>query len=164
MGQRSFFSLRAAAAATLLVALHATGASAQGRVSGLVILDDPSWSQLFLQAQSRAEVVDLFARLGTVVPLPEAQIDAATAPVGEDYVYDINLADVSEVWRRGSGVSSWLLDLAATAFAENPTLSNYSGRVSDSGEGRWTLAAALIMEAASTARDYRARYIERQST
>ncbi len=75
--------------------------------------------------------------------LKKGQADAETAPVGDDYVYDINLADVSEVWRRGSVVSSWLLDLAAAAFAQNPTLSNYSGHVADSGEGRWTIMAAI---------------------
>jgi 6-phosphogluconate dehydrogenase len=75
--------------------------------------------------------------------LKKGAADAETAPVGEDYVYDINLADVSEVWRRGSVISSWLLDLAAAAFAENPTLENFSGRVSDSGEGRWTIMAAI---------------------
>jgi len=75
--------------------------------------------------------------------LKKGEADAETAPIGEDYVYNINLADVSEVWRRGSVVSSWLLDLAAIAFAENPTLSNFSGRVSDSGEGRWTIIAAI---------------------
>jgi 6-phosphogluconate dehydrogenase len=75
--------------------------------------------------------------------LKKAETDAETAPVGDDYVYDINLADVAEVWRRGSVVSSWLLDLVAGAFAENPTLSNFSGRVSDSGEGRWTIMAAI---------------------
>ncbi len=75
--------------------------------------------------------------------LKKSKADAETAPIGDDYVYDINLADVSEVWRRGSVVSSWLLDLAAAAFAENKTLENYSGRVSDSGEGRWTINAAI---------------------
>ncbi|GAT33795.1 6-phosphogluconate dehydrogenase [Terrimicrobium sacchariphilum] len=75
--------------------------------------------------------------------LKKGAADAETAPVGDDYVYDINLADVSEVWRRGSVISSWLLDLAAAAFAENPTLENFSGRVSDSGEGRWTIMAAI---------------------
>jgi 6-phosphogluconate dehydrogenase len=75
--------------------------------------------------------------------LKKGEADAETAPVGDDYVYEINLADVSEVWRRGSVVSSWLLDLVAAAFAENPTLSNFSGRVSDSGEGRWTIMAAI---------------------
>jgi 6-phosphogluconate dehydrogenase len=57
--------------------------------------------------------------------------------------YDLNLADIAEVWRRGSVVSSWLLDLTAMALAENPTLSNYSGFVQDSGEGRWTIQAAI---------------------
>jgi 6-phosphogluconate dehydrogenase len=80
---------------------------------------------------------------GANASLKKSEADAETAPVGEDYVYDINLADVSEVWRRGSVVSSWLLDLVAAAFAENPTLSNFSGRVSDSGEGRWTIMAAI---------------------
>ncbi|GAB4178501.1 MAG: decarboxylating 6-phosphogluconate dehydrogenase [Terrimicrobiaceae bacterium] len=70
--------------------------------------------------------------------------DAETAPsMSDDYVYDINLADVSEVWRRGSVVSSWLLDLAAAAFAKSPRLEEFSGRVSDSGEGRWTIMAAI---------------------
>jgi 6-phosphogluconate dehydrogenase len=80
---------------------------------------------------------------GANASLKKGESDAETAPVGDDYVYDINLADVSEVWRRGSVVSSWLLDLVAAAFAENPTLSNFSGRVSDSGEGRWTIMAAI---------------------
>ena len=57
--------------------------------------------------------------------------------------YDINLADVTEVWRRGSVVSSWLLDLTAAALAKDPTLSDFAGRVSDSGEGRWTIKAAI---------------------
>jgi 6-phosphogluconate dehydrogenase len=61
----------------------------------------------------------------------------------EDNRYDLNLADIAEVWRRGSVVSSWLLDLTAMALAENPTLSEYSGFVQDSGEGRWTIQAAI---------------------
>jgi 6-phosphogluconate dehydrogenase len=61
----------------------------------------------------------------------------------EDIRYDLNLADIAEVWRRGSVVSSWLLDLTAMALAENPTLSNYTGFVEDSGEGRWTVQAAI---------------------
>jgi 6-phosphogluconate dehydrogenase len=70
--------------------------------------------------------------------------DAETAPLmNHDLVYDINLADVTEVWRRGSVVSSWLLDLAAASFADDPKLEKYSGRVSDSGEGRWTIMAAI---------------------
>jgi 6-phosphogluconate dehydrogenase len=70
--------------------------------------------------------------------------DAETAPLmNPDLVYDINLADVAEVWRRGSVISSWLLDLAAAALAEDPQLSKFTGRVSDSGEGRWTVTAAI---------------------
>ena len=60
-----------------------------------------------------------------------------------EHRYDLNLADIAEVWRRGSVVSSWLLDLSAIALAENPTLSEYTGAVADSGEGRWTLLAAI---------------------
>jgi 6-phosphogluconate dehydrogenase len=60
-----------------------------------------------------------------------------------DLRYDLNVADIAEVWRRGSVVSSWLLDLTAQALAENPTLSNYTGVVADSGEGRWTIMAAI---------------------
>jgi 6-phosphogluconate dehydrogenase len=61
----------------------------------------------------------------------------------EEIRYDLNLADIAEVWRRGSVVSSWLLDLTSMALAENPTLSNYTGFVQDSGEGRWTIQAAI---------------------
>jgi 6-phosphogluconate dehydrogenase len=68
---------------------------------------------------------------------------AASKAVADDYRYNLNLADVSEVWRRGSVISSWLLDLTAMALAENPTLANYSGFVQDSGEGRWTVQAAI---------------------
>ncbi len=70
--------------------------------------------------------------------------DAETTPLRnpEHYQYDFNLADVTEVWRRGSVVASWLLDLTAASLATSPQLSEFSGRVSDSGEGRWTLAAA----------------------
>ncbi len=71
--------------------------------------------------------------------------DAETTPLRhpEHYQYDFNLADVAEVWRRGSVIASWLLDLTAIALAENPTLEDFSGRVSDSGEGRWTINAAI---------------------
>ena len=69
--------------------------------------------------------------------------NAASEQVGEDHRYHLNLADIAEVWRRGSVVSSWLLDLTAMALAENPTLSNYTGFVQDSGEGRWTIQAAI---------------------
>ena len=68
----------------------------------------------------------------------------ATSPeIPEDIRYELNLADIAEVWRRGSVVASWLLDLSAMALAENPTLSNYTGFVQDSGEGRWTIMAAI---------------------
>jgi 6-phosphogluconate dehydrogenase len=71
--------------------------------------------------------------------------DAETAPMEhpEYYQYDINTAEVTEVWRRGSVVSSWLLDLTAQALLESPTLEDFSGHVSDSGEGRWTSIAAI---------------------
>ncbi|HZQ70444.1 MAG TPA: decarboxylating 6-phosphogluconate dehydrogenase [Terriglobales bacterium] len=69
--------------------------------------------------------------------------NANTKDIPEDYRYDLNLADIAEVWRRGSVVSSWLLDLTAMALVENPTLSEYSGFVQDSGEGRWTIQAAI---------------------
>jgi 6-phosphogluconate dehydrogenase len=70
--------------------------------------------------------------------------DAETTPLRdpEHYQYDLNLADISELWRRGSVVSSWLLDLTATAFAADPTLGRFGGKVADSGEGRWTVQAA----------------------
>jgi 6-phosphogluconate dehydrogenase len=71
--------------------------------------------------------------------------DAETAPMRnpENYQYDLNLADIAEVWRRGSVVASWLLDLTAIALFEQSDLSGFSGRVSDSGEGRWTITAAI---------------------
>jgi 6-phosphogluconate dehydrogenase len=70
--------------------------------------------------------------------------DAETTPLRnpEHYQYDFNLADITEVWRRGSVVASWLLDLTAQALAGSPQLENFGGKVSDSGEGRWTVAAA----------------------
>src|SRR5579884_1977399 len=75
----------------------------------------------------------------------EHAIDAETSPLAkpEYYQYDFNLADVAEVWRRGSVIASWLLDLTASALLKDPQLSNFSGRVSDSGEGRWTINAAI---------------------
>ena len=71
--------------------------------------------------------------------------DAETTPLRhpEHYQYDFNLADITELWRRGSVVASWLLDLTAVALAEQPTLEDFSGKVSDSGEGRWTINAAI---------------------
>ena len=68
-----------------------------------------------------------------------ANIDA----LPPDHRFDLDLADIAEVWRRGSVISSWLLDLTAIALAENQTLDNYSGFVEDSGEGRWTVNAAI---------------------
>jgi len=72
-------------------------------------------------------------------------IDAETTPLRdpEHYQYNLDLSDITEVWRRGSVIASWLLDLTAAALHANPTLSNFAGRVSDSGEGRWTIKAAI---------------------
>ncbi len=71
--------------------------------------------------------------------------DAETTPLRdpEHYQYDLNLPDIAEVWRRGSVIASWLLDLTATALVEDPALAKFGGRVSDSGEGRWTIKAAI---------------------
>jgi 6-phosphogluconate dehydrogenase len=79
------------------------------------------------------------------VGLHQAEIDAETAPLRdpEVYQYEIPVGEVAEVWRRGSVVSSWLVDLTAAAFAKSPDLDVFSGRVSDSGEGRWTVLAAV---------------------
>ena len=72
-------------------------------------------------------------------------VDAETTPLRdpEHYQYDLNLRDVAEVWRRGSVIASWLLDLTANALMQDPNLSKFAGRVSDSGEGRWTIKAAI---------------------
>ena len=72
-------------------------------------------------------------------------VDAETTPLRhpEHYQYDFNLTDITEVWRRGSVIASWLLDLTASALLKQPDLHNFSGRVSDSGEGRWTISAAI---------------------
>jgi 6-phosphogluconate dehydrogenase len=71
--------------------------------------------------------------------------DAETTPLGdpEHYRYDLNLRDIAEVWRRGSVIASWLLDLTANALLQDPSLSKFAGHVSDSGEGRWTIKAAI---------------------
>jgi len=73
------------------------------------------------------------------------EVDAETTPLRnpEHYQYDMNLPDIAEVWRRGSVIASWLLDLTAIALLKSPELTNFSGRVSDSGEGRWTVLAAI---------------------
>jgi 6-phosphogluconate dehydrogenase len=75
---------------------------------------------------------------------PDA-IDAETTPLRdpEHYQYDLNLSDIAEVWRRGSVIASWLLDLTAAGLVKDPALSQFTGRVSDSGEGRWTIKAAI---------------------
>ena len=72
-------------------------------------------------------------------------VDAETTPLRnpEYYLYDLNIADIAEVWRRGSVIASWLLDLAAISLLDSPDLAKYAGRVSDSGEGRWTIQAAI---------------------
>jgi 6-phosphogluconate dehydrogenase len=75
----------------------------------------------------------------------EHAVDAETTPLRDPghYRYDLNLADIAEVWRRGSVIASWLLDLTATALLEDPAMAKFSGHVSDSGEGRWTIQAAI---------------------
>jgi 6-phosphogluconate dehydrogenase len=73
------------------------------------------------------------------------EVDAETTPLRDPkyYQFDMNLAEIAEVWRRGSVISSWLLDLTAAALHKSPNLEEYEGRVSDSGEGRWTSMAAI---------------------
>ena len=75
----------------------------------------------------------------------QRKVDAETAPLRnpEHYAYDLNLTDITEVWRRGSVIASWLLDLTAISLLESPDLSNFSDQVADSGEGRWTIVAAV---------------------
>jgi 6-phosphogluconate dehydrogenase len=77
--------------------------------------------------------------------LHQREQDAETAPLTDPqfYEYDINVAEVAEVWRRGSVIGSWLLDLTASALHESPDLEGFAGKVSDSGEGRWTSIAAI---------------------
>ena len=90
-----------------------------------------------------AEGLNLLANAGAGAHKRDA--DAETAPLEhpEHYRYDLDLAEVAEVWRRGSVVQSWLLDLTTSALVADPTLDEFGGRVSDSGEGRWTAAAAI---------------------
>jgi len=75
----------------------------------------------------------------------QGEVDAETTPLRQPkhYQYEFNLTDVSEVWRRGSVIASWLLDLTAAALVTDAKLMNFAGRVSDSGEGRWTIKAAI---------------------
>ena len=81
------------------------------------------------------------ANIGT----QQHEVDAETTPLRnpEHYQYELNLPDIAEVWRRGSVIASWLLDLTATALVADPALTKFAGRVSDSGEGRWTIKAAI---------------------
>ncbi len=90
-----------------------------------------------------AEGLSIIAHAGTGEH--QAEVDAETAPLRDPaaYRYSIDVGEVAEVWRRGSVVSSWLVDLAADAFARSPKLDDFAGRVSDSGEGRWTVQAAI---------------------
>ena len=90
-----------------------------------------------------AEGVDILR--GANAGKRDRAIDAETTPLRdpEHYRYDFNLRDIAEVWRRGSVVASWLLDLTASALAQDPDLAAFAGRVSDSGEGRWTIKAAI---------------------
>jgi 6-phosphogluconate dehydrogenase len=81
------------------------------------------------------------ANIGKHPPPPDAETTPLRCP--EHYKYDINLSDVAELWRRGSVISSWLLDLTAIALLQDQSLGKFSGRVSDSGEGRWTMQAAI---------------------
>src|SRR5262249_14793043 len=75
----------------------------------------------------------------------ERTVDAETTPLRhpEHYQYKLNIADIAEVWRRGSVIASWLLDLTARGLVDSPDVAKFAGRVSDSGEGRWTVAAAV---------------------
>jgi 6-phosphogluconate dehydrogenase len=84
-------------------------------------------------------------RSANVGKQPKGAADAETTPLRdpEHYRYDMNLRDIAEVWRRGSVIASWLLDLTAVALVQDPNLSKFEGRVSDSGEGRWTIKAAI---------------------
>jgi len=93
--------------------------------------------------QAYAEGLNIIKHAG--VGLHKQETDAETTPLRhpELYSYDIDVAQVAEVWRRGSVVGSWLLDLTASALRKSPNLENFAGRVSDSGEGRWTLQAAI---------------------
>src|SRR5215472_6083930 len=82
---------------------------------------------------------------GANIGRQEGKIDAETTPLRDPkhYQYDLELRDITEVWRRGSVIASWLLDLTAAALLQDPTLAKFAGRVSDSGEGRWTIKAAI---------------------
>src|SRR5439155_1389891 len=89
--------------------------------------------------------VDDIRRAKTLASKNIDDVDAETTPLREPehYQYDLNLSDITEVWRRGSVIASWLLDLTASALTADPALAKFAGRVSDSGEGRWTIKAAI---------------------
>jgi 6-phosphogluconate dehydrogenase len=90
-----------------------------------------------------AEGMNILRHAGAGKVRREADAETAPLPHPELYQYDLDLREIAEVWRRGSVVASWLLDMTAAALQESPELEGYSGRVSDSGEGRWTLKAAI---------------------
>jgi 6-phosphogluconate dehydrogenase len=90
-----------------------------------------------------AEGLNILKHAG--VGLADSTLDAETAPLRrpEHYRYELDIPEVTELWRRGSVIASWLLDLTAAAFVENPEMDRFTGRVSDSGEGRWTVLSAV---------------------
>jgi 6-phosphogluconate dehydrogenase len=90
-----------------------------------------------------AEGLNILHKANIGREMQEASAEETPMREPQYYQYDINVAEVAEVWRRGSVIASWLLDLTADALAKSPTLEDFSGRVSDSGEGRWTLLAAI---------------------
>ena len=92
-----------------------------------------------------AEGLSIIRHADVGLHVHEHEVDAETTPLREPefYQYEIDVAEVAEVWRRGSVVGSWLVDLTAAALAKSPDLSNFAGRVSDSGEGRWTVIAGI---------------------
>ena len=126
---------------------------------------DRTGRRLFVNEGQHVSVIDTeLNTLVTRLPLPEYtyaeglavlrganvgkrkhDVDAETTPLRdpEHYAYDLDLRDIAEVWRRGSVIASWLLDLTAAALVDDPALRDFSGRVSDSGEGRWTIKAAI---------------------
>jgi 6-phosphogluconate dehydrogenase len=93
---------------------------------------------------SYAEDLNILKHAG-LCKVVASEADAETTPLRDPaaYQYDLDLPDIAEVWRRGSVIASWLLDLPSSALASDPKLNNFAGRVSDSGEGRWTLEAAI---------------------
>jgi 6-phosphogluconate dehydrogenase len=90
-----------------------------------------------------AEGLNILRRANAGKEAPAVDAETAPPPAPELYQYDLDLGDIAEAWRRGSVVASWLLDLTAAALVRNPELGEFTGRVSDSGEGRWTLEAAI---------------------